>query len=66
MKLTKKQKEWIHYPIGMFLIFVGAWIYIKFFPNMSSFKDLVIFYLVITGVYIISDKLVNKFWLKEG
>ena len=65
MKLTKKQKEWIHYPIGMFLIFVGAWIFMNIYPSLLSFKDLAIFFAVMTGVYIISDKLVHKFWLGE-
>ncbi len=60
MKLTKNQREWLHYPIGMFFIFLGAGIFIKFFLNMSSFKDLVIFYLIITGIYIIVDKTVHK------
>ena len=58
--MKKEIREWLHYPIGMFFIFLGAWIFIKFFSNMSSFKDLAIFYLVITGIYIIVDKTVHK------
>jgi len=34
-EMKKEIREWLHYPIGMFFIFLGAWIFIKFFSNMS-------------------------------
>ena len=65
MKLSKKQKEWLHYPMGMFFMFIGAYAFMEFYPHLLSFFDLSMFFLYMIVIYIIIDKAIHRWFLKE-
>ena len=64
--MSKKTKELLHYPIVWSLIWLGIYLFMKFFPPKSyDFLYMVYVYLIGLIIFYILDKTIHKYYLKE-
>ncbi len=66
--MKKSIKEWLHYPILLVAIFLASYAFMEFYPPLGNFDwfYMIKFFLVDLAVLIISDKLLHRYFIKEG